>query len=708
MDATFYRATQITRAADYQFHWIAAMTLAIAWTTATQDATAQVTTWLGGTGSWFDAANWSLLGGVPDQNSGALINNGGTAEILAPGANAESVTLGNNAAHDGTLAVRGGDLQLRVTGGGLMRVGNFGTGELIVLDGGEISGRTGQIATGAMSSGVATVAGFGGTWVNLERIFVGLGGTGTLDILRGGRVETTGTAYATSASIGTDVDANGTVNVDGDESKFINSTGLVVGERGVGALNIADGGAASNIGANIGDQNGSSGTVNVSGIGSSWNATGDMSVGNSGTGMLTIESGGTVTNVNGNIGVNGPSGLYSGGDGAVIVRGAGSQWTNGVVAVGISGRGKLTIEDGAVVTSTNGRIAREVGSSGTVSVSGTNSWWANTGVLTIGLAGTGFARLDVNGGGLVTAAGGITIGPLGSVRGDGTLGTVGGPPVVNGGLVAPGNSPGTMFVQGSFTQIEGGTLEIEIDSTANDKLDVRGVLSLGGTLDVSLLDNYVPRGTQSFDILDWTSGLSGTFSALQLPTLDGILIWDTSQLYTDGVLTVTGPDADFNDDSVLDAADIDLLAWGVHNDPENSRYDLNGDGVVNYAMGPPGTIQSDSDVLIRLLLQTEYGDLNLDRQVFLSDLNTFATHYRQAGQFGWAEGNINGSQEAGTSASPRVFLADLNALATHWRFGVGSGASTGGAIPEPAALIMLIPATAAVLSLRAGRAAQSI
>jgi hypothetical protein len=130
---------------------------------------------------------------------------------------------------------------------------------------------------------------------------------------------------------------------------------------------------------------------------------------------------------------------------------------------------------------------------------------------------------------------------------------------------------------------------------------------------------------------------------------------------------------------------------------------LDGDGVVEYSMGPPGTIQSDSDVLIRLLLQTEYGDLNLDRQVFLSDLNTFATNYRQAGQLGWAEGNINGSQEAGTSASPRVFLADLNALATHWRFGVGSGASIAGAIPEPAALDLFILATAAVLSLRARR-----
>ena len=85
-----------------------------------------------------------------------------------------------------------------------------------------------------------------------------------------------------------------------------------------------------------------------------------------------------------------------------------------------------------------------------------------------------------------------------------------------------------------------------------------------------------------------------------------------------------------------------------------------------------GPNPSDSDLLIREILKTEYGDLDLDGQVFLSDLITFATNYRQPGQFGWADGNINGSQELGTSANPQVFLSDLIALATNWRFGVGS------------------------------------
>jgi hypothetical protein len=83
-------------------------------------------------------------------------------------------------------------------------------------------------------------------------------------------------------------------------------------------------------------------------------------------------------------------------------------------------------------------------------------------------------------------------------------------------------------------------------------------------------------------------------------------------------------------------------------------------------------------------LETRYGDSDLNGQVFLNDLTRLATSYRQPGQFGWAQGNFNGSQEAGTTANPRIFLSDLTALATHWRFGVGgSGASVGVVVPEP-------------------------
>ncbi len=48
------------------------------------------------------------------------------------------------------------------------------------------------------------------------------------------------------------------------------------------------------------------------------------------------------------------------------------------------------------------------------------------------------------------------------------------------------------------------------------------------------------------------------FSSIQLPTLGGMLNWDTTQLYSTGRLSVVGPDmlpGDYNDDGIVDAAD---------------------------------------------------------------------------------------------------------------------------------------------------------
>ena len=93
-------------------------------------------------------------------------------------------------------------------------------------------------------------------------------------------------------------------------------------------------------------------------------------------------------------------------------------------------------------------------------------------------------------------------------------------------------------------------------------------------------------------------------------------------------------------------------------DPDNPDFDLNGDLEVTFAIGPPGSPSpSDSDVLIYNIMHTRYGDADLNRQVFPSDLITLATNYRQSGPFGWAQGNFNGNEVAGTSDDPRRFLS---------------------------------------------------
>jgi hypothetical protein len=162
--------------------------------------------------------------------------------------------------------------------------------------------------------------------------------------------------------------------------------------------------------------------------------------------------------------------------------------------------------------------------------------------------------------------------------------------------------------------------------------------------------------------------------------------------FGDGFIELIVPEipGDFNRDGTTDAGDIDMLASAAHNDAENLLYDLNEDGMVTYSVGAPGSPDpSDSDVLIYDILQTRYGDADLNGQVFLSDLTKLATNYRQPGLFGWAHGNFNGSQEAGTTANPRVFLSDVTILATNWRYGVGSGAALE-SVPEPSSLLLAL------------------
>jgi glucose/arabinose dehydrogenase len=161
-----------------------------------------------------------------------------------------------------------------------------------------------------------------------------------------------------------------------------------------------------------------------------------------------------------------------------------------------------------------------------------------------------------------------------------------------------------------------------------------------------------------------------------------------------------GTRGDFNSDGFVNAKDIDLLALAAKNFSNHPLYDLEGMDGVTFQANATGT-DSDSDELIRALVETRdldglktgtgsnYGDANLDGMVFLSDLTKLATNYRQAGQFGWADGNFNGSLEPGTTAQPRVFLADLTALATQWRFGVGTGSAIE-IIPEPGTWFMAL------------------
>ena len=89
--------------------------------------------------------------------------------------------------------------------------------------------------------------------------------------------------------------------------------------------------------------------------------------------------------------------------------------------------------------------------------------------------------------------------------------------VTNQGLISPGNSPGELIVDGDFTQGSGGTVLMEIAGTAPDAYDIlsiSGPASLDGTLQLTLLNGFIPSPTDQFTIL--TAGsLQGLFNNAQ-------------------------------------------------------------------------------------------------------------------------------------------------------------------------------------------------
>jgi len=63
-------------------------------------------------------------------------------------------------------------------------------------------------------------------------------------------------------------------------------------------------------------------------------------------------------------------------------------------------------------------------------------------------------------------------------------------------------------------------------------------LTLDGTLELKLPNGVVPTLGDTFDLLDFTAPLGDSFDAVVLPGLPGGLDWDTSLLYTTGVVQV--------------------------------------------------------------------------------------------------------------------------------------------------------------------------
>lgn len=136
------------------------------------------------------------------------------------------------------------------------------------------------------------------------------------------------------------------------------------------------------------------------------------------------------------------------------------------------------------------------------------------------------------------------------------------------------------------------------------------------------------------------------------------------QLWSVGAPEVVTVPGDFDGDGLVTASDIDSI-WGLVQAGDPSA-DLNHDGMVN---------QADIDYLIHTILNTEYGDANLDGFVDAADLAETRKHIGQVFSGpNWADADFNGDG--------RSDAADLAVVRSHTGFASAPPASPASATPD--------------------------
>ena len=462
----------------------------------------------------------------------------------------------------GVVIVTGAGSSLDVTDEETLVIGAGGTGALQVLEGGraysadgfiggyltfdynEVSGKDDVGFADGM--GVAEVIGTGSNW-HSDVLAVGTGGPGQLTIYAGGQVE------SHLGIVGLAPDSSGLATVVGSGATWDNSAdpgamegdpyygAMIVGGWGQGQMSILDGGQVNAMemyigGFDVNELDGGSGTldwrladptgtgrVTVSGEGSTLQMGGPATlyVGYTGQGYLTVADGGYVNNS-----ADAYVGYAAGSQGTAAVDGDGSYWYNsGDLYVGYLGTGVMTVSNGGQVSSSNGYIGYggvDGAGQGMVDVNGPGSLWQVDQDLYVGggpvWTGTGTGVLNVSNGGEVAVGQDLVVWEGGTITGDGTISVEMADTLYNFGTIAPGNSIGTLTVNGNVEFEPNSVYEVEIAGNGtSDKLVVNGSVDiLGGAVKPVPTSTIV--GTRQYEIIDADS-VTGTFDTLDTALL---------------------------------------------------------------------------------------------------------------------------------------------------------------------------------------------